>query len=370
MARRVLIVGGGYAGVYAALGGARARGDAAIDITLVSAEPDLINRPRLYEADPGPHLRHPLAPMLDRIGVVFQQGRVTAIDVEARRVALADGAPLMWDRLVIALGSRLARPALPGIEHAFDVDSYDAALALDRHLRTLPAGTTITVIGSGFTGVELATELAARFRVVLLERENVLAPSLGEGPREAIAQALDKLGVEVRLGAQLTAIDGDTVVWCGGMTAHPLTRTLPAERDALGRLLTEPSLAVRGLRGVYAAGDVAHAMADEAHVALMSCQHAIKLGQFAGHNAVNDLLGRPLQPYQQPIYRMCLDLGDAGAVMTEGWERRVLNAGPDAKVTKRHINRVWAALPAPTEREALLAFGEPGSSKYRDTATT
>lgn len=367
MARQVLILGGGYAGVYAALGGARARGEAPIDITLVSAEPDLVNRPRLYEQGPGAHLRHPLAPMLARIGVSFQVGHVTGIDLQARRVALAEGAPLPWDRLVIALGSRLERPSLPGIERAFDVDSYEGALTLDRHLQTLPPGATVTVIGSGFTGVELATELAARFRVVLLEREKVLAPSLGEGPREAIAHALDKLGVEVRLGAALSAIDSGTVVWCGGMTAHPLTRTLPAERDALGRLLTEPSLAVRGLPGVYAAGDVAHAMADDAHVALMSCQHAIKLGQFAGHNAVNDLLGQPPQPYQQPIYRMCLDLGDAGAVMTEGWERRVLNAGPEAKVTKRHINRVWAALPTPTDREALLAFGEPGSSRYRDT---
>src|SRR5262245_22076774 len=199
MAGRVLILGGGYAGVYAALGGARARGEESIDIRLVSAEPDLINRPRLYEESPGPHLRHPLAPMLGRIDVGFQVGRVTGIDVASRRVALSEGAPLSWDRLVIALGSRTERPALPGIERAFDVDSYEGALALDRQLRTLPTGATVTVIGSGFTGVELATELAARFRVVLLERETVLAPSLGTGPRETIVRALDKLGVEVRL---------------------------------------------------------------------------------------------------------------------------------------------------------------------------
>ena len=252
MAGRVLILGGGYAGVYAALGGARARGHESIAIRLVSAEPDLINRPRLYEESPGPHLRHPLAPMLARIDVGFQVGRVTGIDV-ARRVALSEGAPLSWDRLVIALGSRTERPALPGIERALDVDTYEGALALDRHLQTLPPGATVTVIGSGFTGVELATELAARFRVVLLERETVLAPSLGAGPREAIARALDKLGVEVRLGVTLRAIEGETVVWCGGMTAHPLTRALPAQRDPLGRLLTDPSLAVRGLSGVYAA---------------------------------------------------------------------------------------------------------------------
>jgi NADH:ubiquinone reductase (H+-translocating) len=107
-------------------------------------------------------------------------------------------------------------------------------------------------------------------------------------------------------------------------------------------------------------------LADDEHPALMSCQHAIKLGQFAGHNAMNELLGRPTVPYRQPIYRMCLDLGGAGAVMTEGWEYNVLQSGMGTKALKREINRVWAALPTATDREALLAFGEPGTSKYRD----
>jgi NADH dehydrogenase len=367
MARQLLILGGGYAGTYAALAAARERGDADVPVTLVSAEPDLVNRPRLYEPGPGAHIRYALEPMLSRIGVGFRLGRVTAIDVDVHRVMLADGAMLAWDRLVIALGSRLERPALPGIERAFDVDSYEGARILARHLATLPPGAPVTVVGSGFTGLELATELAARFRVRLLEQADVLAPSLGDGPREAIARALKDCGVEVRLGTTLDRIDGDTTVWCGGMTAHPLTRTLPAERDALGRLRTEPDLSVRGLPGVYAAGDVAHAMADDTHAALMSCQHAIKLGQFAGHNAVSDLLGRPPLPYHQPIYRMCLDLGGAGALLTDGWERRVLKDGAEAKAMKRHINTVWAALPPATlEPERLLAYGAPGSSKYRE----
>jgi NADH dehydrogenase len=370
MTERVLILGGGYAGAYAALGAARTRGDTSAAIMLVSAEPDLVNRPRLYEPDPGAHLRHPLAPMLERIGASFRLGCVTGIDIEARQVSMADGATLPWDRLVIALGSQTQRPSVPGIERAFDVDSYDGALAFNRHLKTLPAGARITVIGSGFTGLEMATELAGRYKVVLIERAEVIAPTLGEGPRDTIARALKDLGVEVRLGARLDRLEGETTLWCGGMVAHPLTRTLPAERDGLGRLVTEPSLAVRGVRDVYAAGDVALAMADEEHPALMSCQHAIKLGQFAGHNAMNDLLGRPTLPYRQPVYSMCLDLGGAGALITDGWEHRVRKSGMKAKAIKREINRVWAALPMATDREELLAFGEPGTSKYRDAPKT
>ena len=98
MTEQILILGGGYAGVYAALGAARARGDASARIVLVSAEPDLVNRPRLYEPDPGAHLRYPLAPMLERIGATFRLGRVIRIDVGARGLILADGATLPWDR--------------------------------------------------------------------------------------------------------------------------------------------------------------------------------------------------------------------------------------------------------------------------------
>ena len=111
-------------------------------------------------------------------------------------------------------------------------------------------------------------------------------------------------------------------------------------------------------------------MADDEHSALMSCQHAIKLGQFAGHNAMNELLGRPTVPYRQPVYRMCLDLGGVGAVITDGWEYSVLKSGMEAKAHKREINRVWAALPMATDRQTLFAFGEPGTSKYRDTPKT
>lgn len=365
---RVLILGGGYAGAYAALAAARARADRKVDIRVVSAEPDLVNRPRLYEAAPGPHLRYPLATALDPVGVALTVARVTGIDVAARRVALADGTALAYDRLVIALGSVMERPRIPGIERAFDVDTYAAALRLDRHLRTLPPDAPVTVVGSGFTGLELATELAGRFRVTLLERAAVLAPSLGDGPRDTIREALDRLGVVVRLGADVRAIDGETTVWCGGMAANPLTRGVPGAKDPLGRLVTEPTLAVGGLPAVYGAGDVAHALSDDTHVALMSCQHAIKLGQFAGHNAVANLLGRPALPYRQPIYATCLDLGAAGAVVTSGWDRQVTLAGAEAKARKREINTVWAALPSAPDRARLLAFGEPGASVYRRPA--
>src|SRR4029079_9569510 len=124
---------------------------------------------------------------------------------------------LSYDRLVVATGSRLFRPNLPGLaEHGFSVDSLDDELPLDKHLHGLakrPAANgrdTIVVAGGGFTGIEGATEMPsrlrqllgknARTRVVIVERNNAIAPDMGEGPRPVIEDALRKLGVETRLG--------------------------------------------------------------------------------------------------------------------------------------------------------------------------
>src|SRR5262245_59714701 len=137
---RVLILGGGYAGAYAALAAARARADATIDIELISAGPDLVNRPRLYEPYPGPHLRYPLASMLGPIAVELTVARVAGIDATARRVRLSNGDTLGCDSLVVALGSAMQRPRIPGIERAFDVDSYEGGLRLDQHLRNAQRG--------------------------------------------------------------------------------------------------------------------------------------------------------------------------------------------------------------------------------------
>ena len=81
----------------------------------------------------------------------------------------------------------------------------------------------------------------------------------------------------------------------------------------------------------FAAGDVAHAAADDGHAILQSCQHAQVTGRFAGYNAAADLAGLPLQAYRQPLYTTCLDLGASGAVLTTGWDRTVEATGEQPK---------------------------------------
>ena len=85
------------------------------------------------------------------------------------------------------------------------------------------------------------------------------------------------------------------------------------------------SLRVFGLHDVFAAGNVAKAAIDDEHYALMSCQHAIPLGKFAGHNAASELLGLETLEYKQSPYVTCLDLGQSNALLTTGWERTWIN---------------------------------------------
>lgn len=394
---RLLIIGAGFAGMYAALSSARLRDIQGVspddlEIALIAPQPTLVIRPRLYEPKPET-LTAPLLDVLKAIDVDYIQGSAETIDTKAQTVQITTPKnarkTLSYDRLVVATGSHLFRPNIPGLaEHGFSVDSLDDAIALDKHLHSLsnrPAVNgrdTVVVAGGGFTGIEAATELPARLReifgqdakarVIIVERNNAIAPDMGEGPRPLIEDALRKLGVETRLGAGVASLDKsgvtlstgehietETVVWAAGIRAAPLTAQIPAERDNFGRLLVDRDLRVPGVAGVFATGDAARAACDDkGNYALMSCQHATRMGAFAGNNAAAELLGVPTRPYHQKAYVTCLDLGEAGALFTRGWERNVEMVGDAAKKTKREINTVWI-YPPRAERAAALASADP-----------
>jgi NADH dehydrogenase len=385
----ILIVGGGFAGVCGAAAAARvssmAGGD--LSITLVSPGDDLVIRPRLYEPDPD-RMRVPLDRVLEPIGVRRVVATATAIDPNSHTVTALDRdgrtRELGFERLVLATGSHLRRPDLPGAHHLHDVDTVETADGLERHLAGLGSGPrTAVVVGAGFTGLEVATELVSRLgagaRVVVVEREEVVGPELGPGPRPVIEEALDRLGVEVRLGQTVEEVTAEgvrlgtgeelparTVVWTAGMQASALTADVPGRRDGLGRLHVDEYLRVPESPDVLAAGDTAAAVVEEGHVVMQSCQHALPLGRHAGHNAAAGLLGLPLERFAPLPYTTCLDLGPAGAVTTAGWDRSVQMTGPDAKQRKRTINEQWIYPPL-DDRDAILRWGDPRFN-HRDAA--
>jgi NADH dehydrogenase len=383
---KVLVLGSGFAGLWAALGAARrldelgaAHGD--VNITVLSSQPYHDIRVRNYESDLTP-CRIPLKDVLDPAGVRHIAADVTAIDPTSRTVTTSAGAHA-YDRLVIALGSQVVKPDIPGLhEFGFDVDTYDGAVRLQRHLaavaegaHTAAAGTAV-VVGAGLTGIETASELPGRLpapaRVVLVDHNPHVGSDMGTSARPVIEAALRTTGVESRLGVRVTEVDkggatlstgeklaASTVVWCAGMRASPLTADLGVARDRLGRVSVDDYLRVDGVDDVFAAGDVASARMDDTHLSVMSCQHGRPMGRFAGYNVISDLLGEPMLSLRIPWYVTVLDLGPAGAVYTEGWDRQVVASGAEAKATKRTINGERIYPPLNGNRDALLAAAAP-----------
>lgn len=399
MTKHIIIIGTGFAGVFSALSAARLRdiqgvSPSDLEITVIAPQPMMTVRPRLYESAPA-QMAAPLDELFRATDVRFVHGCVETIDSAADRigVAMPDGrrVEFAYDRLILAAGSRVARPPLPGLaDFAFSVDQRDEAAALDRHLHALAARPpsaerdTVVVAGGGFTGIETATEMPARLRevlgpdaaprVIIVERYDAIGPDLGPGPRPVIEEALDALGVERRLGVSVTAIDAHgvtlasgeriasaTVVWTAGVRATTLTEHVPSERDKQGRLIVDRDLRVPGAPHIFATGDAASAATDDqGNRTMMSCQHAMPMGKSSGNNAAADLLGLPLRPYAQPEYGVCLDLGSWGAVVAQGWDRIVKMSGADAKVLKQQINQMWI-YPPKADRAEAFAAAEPGT---------
>jgi len=396
--KRIVVVGGGFAGMWGALAAARKT-----DLSGVSAnnvEISLINRdgfhcirPRLYENDLT-EARIPLASVLEPAGVKLIEGHVQAIRPGNKTISVGNGngdQQIAYDRLVYAAGSILSMPDIPGgAAHSFNIDNFGEAERLNAHLKSLPefddteGRLTVAVVGAGFTGLELACELPARLsalasaaqpRVILVDQAPVLGATLGDNPRQEIERVVNSLGIETRLGVQVSRIDADgltlddgstipakTVVWTSGNLGSPVGQNLEVPLDELGRVPVDGQLRVKGLPQVFAAGDAAQVPVDDTHIAVMSCQHAMPQGRYAGHNAAADLLGEPLLDYRQPTYVTCLGLGPKDAIYTEGWERTVRNT--DAYQLKRDILTQWIYPPSSGDRAEILAAAEPVTVDY------
>ncbi|KAJ7039087.1 FAD-containing subunit of NADH dehydrogenase [Mycena alexandri] len=395
MTSKIVIIGAGFAGLWAALASARQLEMAgkvdAVEIILIAPEPTLYIRPRLYENDVSTALA-PLGDLFALTGVRYVQGTVHKIAVTENVVEYISpngtASTLLFDRLILASGSKLFLPeAVKGLaEYSFDTDQMEGAIKLDAHLKSLaklpdsPARNTVVVCGGGFTGVEVASEMPQRLRgilgegvdvkVVVLERGDSIN-FMGPKSSSVVQDTLASLGVEALTSQTVASIDADgvttvagtripskTVIWTAGMRASSLTAQIPAERDEIGRLFVDQNLKVIGVDDVYATGDTAHVAADDkGHLALMSCQHAMILGKSAGNNAMADLLSLPQTPYSQPTYVTCLALGPWGALFTTGWDREVSLVKEEGYKMKTQINT--QLIYPPTNRAEAFAAADP-----------
>lgn len=392
MKKQILIVGSGFSGMWAAVSAARLsalEGKDNLKIAVLAPVPELRVRPRFYEEKVST-LVAPLTELFAELDIEFIAGRAKHIDTDAKRVTWRDNqgitSSVTYERLVLATGSQTKRPPIAGLaEYAFDIDQLESALIFEQHLDSLTARpdsserNTVVVCGGGFTGIELATELPARLRsrlgedtrikIIVVERGAVIGGRYSEALRKTIEDASRELGVEWRLNSEVEAIDANgvtlkngeriaasTVVWTAGVEANSLSQQIDGERDNQGRLIVTESLQVPAHPDIYATGDMANAKTDDAgNTALMTCQHAIQLGKFAGHNAAASLLNIAPYPYRQVNYVTCLDLGAWGAVYTEGWEQAVKSVREEAKKIKIAITNELIYPPAADKTVAFAA---------------
>ncbi|HZC52445.1 MAG TPA: FAD-dependent oxidoreductase, partial [Mycobacterium sp.] len=321
----VAVVGGGYAGAVAAN---RLRQRPDIDITLVNSRPVFVERIRLHQlvADTGAATAEYAELLGDGIRLIVDT--VDGIEFADRRVLLASGAELTYDYLIYAVGSTGAMPTgpseVPGAaEFAYAIADLDSAKRLRYALADLPLNAPVTVIGAGLTGIETASELAARGRPVTLVCGGTLGPSLSERGRRSVAKRLRKLGASVLESVAASQIRWDAVVlsdgavlpsavtvWTAGFAVPDLAARSGLSTDAVGRLLTDETLTSVDDDRIVAAGDAA---APSGQPLRMSCQAAGPLGAQAADTVLSRIAGRTPAPLNQAFVGQCVSLGRAHA---------------------------------------------------------
>jgi len=337
---QVVILGGGFAGLYAA----KALRDAPVCVTVVDRRNHHLFQPMLYQvATAGLNPSDIASP----IRSILRHSRNTevllaeaeSVDVLGRKVTFTDGAAIDYDYLLVATGARHSyfgndrweplAPGLKSLEDALDIRQR-VLLAFERAEReTDPvrrhAYLTFVVVGGGPTGVEMAGAVAEIRRYALRRDFRRIDPGeatvmlLEGGPRlltsyppslsDEAKLDLRKLGVEVRTETLVTdirpgsvaaagwVIPTQTVIWAAGNTASPLLKTLGTPLDHAGRAIVEPDCTIPGHPEVFVLGDAA-AFNHEARGTLPGiCPVAIQMGGYAARAIEGDLAGRPRRAF-------------------------------------------------------------------------
>lgn len=318
-----VVVGGGYAGTLAAN---RLKQRPDVDITLVNPRPFFVERIRLHQLAAGTGAATVEYDTLLGAGIRLVVDNVDRIDAAARQIRLASGTQLDYDYLVYAVGSTGAGPqTVPGAaEFAHSVADLDSAQRLRYALADVPihpsGNVPIVVVGAGLTGIETASELAQRGRLVTLVCGGTLGASLSKRGRRSVAKRLRGLGVnvlesaaagEVRLDAVVltdgAVLPSAATVWTAGFGVPDLATRSGLTTDAVGRLLTDETLTSVDNDRIVAAGDAA---APSGLPLRMSCQAAGPLGAQAANTVLSriDASAAPAL-LNQAFVGQCISLG-------------------------------------------------------------
>ncbi|NEW37888.1 FAD-dependent oxidoreductase [Nocardia cyriacigeorgica] len=315
MKHRIVVLGAGYAGAFSAGYLARKLRSDDVEITVVNAESDFVERLRLHQLAAGHVLPHrPLTEVFAGTGIVVRIARVTGMDVARRTVEIADGGAvdlLEYDTLLYALGSTAADHGVPGVaEHAFHVAARPSALRLRARLAELGEGGKVLVVGGNLTAIEAATEIAEAHPElrVTIATSGELGGWLGPKARGHLLRAFDRFGIAIHehtgiarveetavLSADGAIFAADATVWAAGFAVHPIAAASGLHTAPDGRITVDRQMRSVSHPNVYAAGDSVFVIGANGQPLPMSCASAGYTGTQAAAAIVGDLTGRKIK---------------------------------------------------------------------------
>jgi NADH:ubiquinone reductase (H+-translocating) len=341
---RVVIVGGGFGGLSAA----QSLKSDLVDVTLIDRRNYHLFQPLLYQAATGSlspgEIAAPLRGILGRQrNTRVWLGTVVDVDPESKRVFLEDGAILNYDSLIVAAGSQTSyfghnewqewAPGLKSVEEATTIRhkilyAFEVAERISDPMQRR-AWLTFVIVGGGPTGVEMAGAIAEIARqtlkndfrsinpeeaqIILLDAAPRVLMSFPQNLAQKATGSLRRLGVQVRCGARVQHVDKEgltigsanqtdsiaarTVIWAGGITASPLSKTLAtrtkAETDKGGRVKVKPDLTIPNYPDIYAIGDLASATDPHGNPLPGLAQVAMQGGSYAAKAILRRVKGQP-----------------------------------------------------------------------------
>jgi NADH dehydrogenase len=358
--KRILIIGGGFGGVYTARhleGLLKRRSD--VEIVLVSRDNFLLMTPLLFEVFSGTlDVRHCSFPIRAFLRTTrFVEAKVQGIDLDRRVVHLAapgERSDLAYDQLVLALGAMTNRVMIPGSEHAFTFKTLADALLLRNHVieRLERADVepdpkrkrqllTFAIIGGGLVGVELFGELTAfadgiaplykhvnrdEVRFLLLQGSERIMPEINPKLADYGARVLGKRrGAAIRTNTVVRAIEpgkihlpaetieADTIILAAGIVPNPVVAGLPVEKDKRGHIVVDGTMRCQSHPDVWAIGDCASIAAPDGKPYPNLAQHALREAKVLARNISGVLDGRPPQSFDYDTLGMMGSLGHGKA---------------------------------------------------------
>ncbi len=356
MRPRVVIVGGGFAGLHAA----KTLRSEQVDVTLIDRRNHHVFQPLLYQVATAGLSAIDIAEPIRRIlrkqkNTSVQLAEVVSIDLVARCVVLSTGDRVKYDYLIVATGAADSyfghedwerhAPGLKSIEDALEVRRRVLFAFEQAELNDDPeqrrALLTFVVVGGGPTGAELAGALAElarhtlvdefrRFhpgdaRIVLVEAGDRVLPGFPPGLSVRALRQLERLGVEVRTGTPVTEVDGDgirlgerriacrTVLWAAGVAASRLGSSLGVELDRSGRVKVNADLTIAGHPEVFVVGDLAHVVQDGKQLPGVA-PAAIQMGRHAAESIAGSSRGEPAPPFRYVDRGTMATLGRSSAI--------------------------------------------------------